>query len=251
MSYFTSLSFYILLLFGLRGLFELVFREGVVDEGEMMRRQMMNPMAMGANPMGFDAEAAFKQERAALAQVRWGAQRVARSVSHSILGAFPTDCKARVRGRGRGRGLDYGSVVSNPSERDLHARAPASSTPFGAGAGSASGCCWHLWQLVASMPQHAGDRPLTCWDWDARALRCAAGGARVGAGGRGGARGGGAAADSGRRQGAHGSEVGRRRAAAWQWQWRPLACASLDSTQASQDKLFQAFLRTREVPTVR
>lgn len=65
-SYFTSLSYYILLLFGLRGVFSLVFREDVVDETEMMRRQM-NPMA--ANPMGVDMDAAFKQEKQALGQM--------------------------------------------------------------------------------------------------------------------------------------------------------------------------------------
>ncbi|PNH09431.1 ER membrane protein complex subunit 3 [Tetrabaena socialis] len=65
-SYFTSLSFYILLLFGLRGVFSLVFREDAVDESEMMRRQM-NPMA--ANPMGVDMDAAFKAEKAALTAV--------------------------------------------------------------------------------------------------------------------------------------------------------------------------------------
>ncbi|MEW5304724.1 MAG: hypothetical protein WDW38_009720 [Sanguina aurantia] len=61
-SYFTSLSYYIVLLFGLRGVFSLVFRDDTVDDTEMMRRQM-NPMA---NQMAFDAEAAFKTERAAL-----------------------------------------------------------------------------------------------------------------------------------------------------------------------------------------
>jgi len=60
-TYFTSLSYYILLLFGLRGLFSLVFREDTIDDSEMMRRQM-NPMA---NQM-FDAENAFKAEKAAL-----------------------------------------------------------------------------------------------------------------------------------------------------------------------------------------
>lgn len=61
-SYFTSLSYYIVLLFGLRGVFSLVFRDDTVDDTEMMRRQM-NPMA---NQMAFDAEAAFKTERTAL-----------------------------------------------------------------------------------------------------------------------------------------------------------------------------------------
>eukprot|EP00198_Chlamydomonas_reinhardtii_P005868 XP_001695204.1 hypothetical protein CHLREDRAFT_130716 [Chlamydomonas reinhardtii] len=65
-SYFTSLSYYILLLFGLRGAFSLVFREEMVDETAMMQRQM-NPMA--ANPMGVDMDAAFKAEKAALGQV--------------------------------------------------------------------------------------------------------------------------------------------------------------------------------------
>eukprot|EP00201_Polytomella_parva_P023234 CAMPEP_0175042926 /NCGR_PEP_ID=MMETSP0052_2-20121109/2865_1 /TAXON_ID=51329 ORGANISM="Polytomella parva, Strain SAG 63-3" /NCGR_SAMPLE_ID=MMETSP0052_2 /ASSEMBLY_ACC=CAM_ASM_000194 /LENGTH=149 /DNA_ID=CAMNT_0016305853 /DNA_START=376 /DNA_END=825 /DNA_ORIENTATION=+ len=65
-SYCTSLSYYILLLFGLRGLFSLVFREDAVDESQAMRAQM-NPMA--ANPMGFDAETAFKTERTSLPQV--------------------------------------------------------------------------------------------------------------------------------------------------------------------------------------
>lgn len=62
-SYFTSLSYYILLLFGLRGAFSLFFRENTIDDAELMRRQM-NPMA-GASS-GFDAPSAFKGEKAAL-----------------------------------------------------------------------------------------------------------------------------------------------------------------------------------------
>jgi hypothetical protein len=46
-SYFTSLSYYIALLFATRGIFSLVFMEGTVDETEMMRRQM-NPMGQAA-----------------------------------------------------------------------------------------------------------------------------------------------------------------------------------------------------------
>lgn len=68
-SYFTSLSYYILLLFGLRGVFSLVFREDTVDETEIMRKQMANPMG-GGGP-GFDAEGAFKQERTALGLIDW------------------------------------------------------------------------------------------------------------------------------------------------------------------------------------
>jgi hypothetical protein len=39
-SYFTSLSYYVVLLFGLRGAFSLVFREDTIDEAEMMKRQV-------------------------------------------------------------------------------------------------------------------------------------------------------------------------------------------------------------------
>jgi len=73
-SYFTSLSFYILLLFGLQGVFQLVFKGDTVDETENMRRQM-NP---GANAVGpFDADAAFKGERTALAMLdhEWEVER--------------------------------------------------------------------------------------------------------------------------------------------------------------------------------
>lgn len=60
-SYFTSLSYYIILLFGLRGAFSLVFREDTIDDAEMMKRQM-NPMAGPA----FDAAKAFEGEKTAL-----------------------------------------------------------------------------------------------------------------------------------------------------------------------------------------
>lgn len=66
-AYFTSLSYYIMLLFALRGAFSLFFREDTVDETEAMRRQM-NPMMGGGiagAPGGFDAAAAYKAERAA------------------------------------------------------------------------------------------------------------------------------------------------------------------------------------------
>lgn len=66
-AYFTSLSYYIMLLFALRGPFSLFFREDTVDETEALRRQM-NPMmggGMPGAPGGFDAAAAYKAERAA------------------------------------------------------------------------------------------------------------------------------------------------------------------------------------------
>lgn len=63
-SYFTSLSYYIMLLLALRGPFSLVFREDTLDDAEMMRRQM-NPMAGPA----FDAANAFNAELKALEAV--------------------------------------------------------------------------------------------------------------------------------------------------------------------------------------
>lgn len=60
-TYFTSLSYYILLLFGLRGVLMLFFRDEVIDETHMMRQQMN----MG-NPMGNpDPQKAFEAEKQA------------------------------------------------------------------------------------------------------------------------------------------------------------------------------------------
>ncbi|KAK9815644.1 hypothetical protein WJX72_007320 [[Myrmecia] bisecta] len=57
-TYFTSLSYYILLLFGLRGVFTLVFREDTIDETQVHRQQMQMGMGMGGqdNQKMFDAE---------------------------------------------------------------------------------------------------------------------------------------------------------------------------------------------------
>lgn len=60
MSYFTSLSYYIILLFGVRGLFSLFFREDTIDDTQFMRKQM-NPLE-AAGP-GFDVKKAFDSER--------------------------------------------------------------------------------------------------------------------------------------------------------------------------------------------
>ncbi|KAK9837444.1 hypothetical protein WJX81_003249 [Elliptochloris bilobata] len=68
-TYFTSLSYYILLLFGLRGLLTLIFRDATIDETQMYRQQMGlgggpgGPMGAMANP---DPNKAFEAERAAL-----------------------------------------------------------------------------------------------------------------------------------------------------------------------------------------
>ena len=70
-TYFTSLSYYILLLFGLRGVFMLFFRENTIDETQMYRQQM--GMGGGGNPMAAmtsaDPNKALEAERAALEMV--------------------------------------------------------------------------------------------------------------------------------------------------------------------------------------
>jgi len=63
-SYVSSLSWYFLVMFGLRGLFTLLLGENSLpDDTQMMQQQM----GMGAaNPMQFDAKKAYKSERDAL-----------------------------------------------------------------------------------------------------------------------------------------------------------------------------------------
>lgn len=56
-SYFTSLSFYILLLFGLRGILSLIFSGDVIDESAVMSSSMR-----GASP-AFDAKQEYKSEQ--------------------------------------------------------------------------------------------------------------------------------------------------------------------------------------------
>ena len=61
-TYFTSLSYYMLLLFGLRGVMSLIFKEDTIDEATIQKQQM----TMGVGQMGQDPQKAFEQERAAL-----------------------------------------------------------------------------------------------------------------------------------------------------------------------------------------
>lgn len=65
-AYFTSLSYYMLLLFGLRGVMSLMFKEETIDETQIQKQQM----TMGVGQMGQDPQKAFEQERAALDAVR-------------------------------------------------------------------------------------------------------------------------------------------------------------------------------------
>lgn len=78
-TYFTSLSYYILLLFGFRGVFMLFFRDEVVDETQMMRQQMAG--GMGGNPMGNpDPQKAFDAEKSAFDLVTFAALLLASNV---------------------------------------------------------------------------------------------------------------------------------------------------------------------------
>ena len=56
-SYFTSLSFYILLLFGLRGVLSLIFAGDIIDDSAVMQQQMPGSSAT------FDAKNEFKGEK--------------------------------------------------------------------------------------------------------------------------------------------------------------------------------------------
>ena len=51
-----------LLLFGLRGIMSLIFKEETIDETQIQKQQM----TMGMGQMGQDPQKAFEQERAAL-----------------------------------------------------------------------------------------------------------------------------------------------------------------------------------------
>ena len=78
-TYFTSLSFYILLLFGLRGAFMLAFREGGVIDEAAMQRAMMGGGGLGgggANAAPPDPAKAFEAEQAAVSALAWDAPRI-------------------------------------------------------------------------------------------------------------------------------------------------------------------------------
>ena len=72
-AYFTSLSYYMLLLFGLRGVMSLMFKEDTIDETQIQKQQM----TMGMGQMGQDPQKAFEQERAALYAVSRAQRNIA------------------------------------------------------------------------------------------------------------------------------------------------------------------------------
>lgn len=83
-SYVSSLSWYFMVTFGLNGIFKLILGDGAdFDDMQMMSMQMgMMGGGMGASQMGFDAAAAYKQERERfnLYKHEWVAEKVERTV---------------------------------------------------------------------------------------------------------------------------------------------------------------------------
>lgn len=68
-SYFTSLSFYIMALFGLGGVFRLAFAEDAINDAAMMAQMQMGGMGGGGAPganMAFDAQKSYEAEQQAL-----------------------------------------------------------------------------------------------------------------------------------------------------------------------------------------
>jgi len=67
-SYVSSLSWYFLALFGLRGFFSLVLGDHSVNDDTKIMQQQMG--MGGANPMQFDANKAYKQSRDGIKQIQ-------------------------------------------------------------------------------------------------------------------------------------------------------------------------------------
>jgi ER membrane protein complex subunit 3 len=98
-SFVSSISWYILLTFGLNGVYRLILDEGTeIDESKMMQMQMQ--MGAGGGGMGFDANAAYKQARQALSISKNHFIQITEQSEKNILGknypAPPVDNAANV-----------------------------------------------------------------------------------------------------------------------------------------------------------
>lgn len=89
-SYVSSLSWYILLTFGLSGIYRLILDEGLeVDESKMMQAQMQ--MGVGG-PAGFDANTAYKSAKANLKVTKNHFLDICTTAERKLLGSkYPTE----------------------------------------------------------------------------------------------------------------------------------------------------------------
>lgn len=92
-TYFTSLSYYILLLFGLRGVMMMFFREEAIDDTQLYRQQM--GMGMGQMPM--ETQKLFDAEKQALELVEYKSQLA--DVEHYAAELLRTKLNTRSRKR--------------------------------------------------------------------------------------------------------------------------------------------------------
>ena len=110
-SYVSSLSWYFLVMFGLRGLFKIILGEDSesLDESEAAQRQMTMGMSMGGGGGIFDAPAAYKHERESLEMVQHHAAAF-ENVELELLGEMAA---ARIAAAKQHRGL----AAAHPSQK--------------------------------------------------------------------------------------------------------------------------------------
>jgi len=91
-SYVSSLSWYILLTFGLSGVYRLILDEGTeIDEGKMMQVQMTMGVG-GGGVAGFDAPGAYKQARDVLNISKNKFMEISVEMEKKLLGArYPAE----------------------------------------------------------------------------------------------------------------------------------------------------------------
>lgn len=91
-TYFTSLSFYIMALFGLGGLFRLLFAEDAINDAAQMAAMQMGPFGAGGSPT-FDPAKAFETEKQAIQVVGCcnicGCKQVAATVQTALVLHMP------------------------------------------------------------------------------------------------------------------------------------------------------------------
>jgi ER membrane protein complex subunit 3 len=85
-TYVSSLSWYLLISFGLRGLYQLILGQDVDSEEQRMMQMQMGGMGGGGG--GFDATAAFKQQRTMLTMIKQKSQ-IDEAEKSLLKGSYP------------------------------------------------------------------------------------------------------------------------------------------------------------------